>query len=104
MFLVGAAAIGFGSGALMPLSIAIRGVYFGRRNFATVTAFSMLLVTVSSGPGAVLALWAYSASANPPLLLAVIIATGLFGCVLLILAGPPRPSPSQRAAAMADAG
>ena len=103
MLLVGAAVMGFGGGALLPLSIAIRGFYFGRRNFATVTAISVLLLTLLSrpAPGTALALWAYSASANLPLLLAAIIATGVFGCVLLILAGPPKPSPSQRAATTA---
>ena len=105
MLLVGAAVMGFGGGALLPLSIAIRGFYFGRRNFATVTAISVLLLTLLSrlGPGTALALWAYSASANLPLLLAAIIATGVFGCVLLILAGPPKPSPSQHAVTMVGA-
>ena len=96
VFLVATVVVGFGTGASMPVAVAIRGVYFGRRNFATITAVSVLIVTVFRGLGSVPVLWIYSATTNLSLTLAGIIAVGVLGCVMLIVAGSPRLAPSQR--------
>ena len=37
MFCLSAALAGIGAGGRIPLTLAVHGVYFGRRNFATIT-------------------------------------------------------------------
>ena len=43
MFYLSAAIAGMGTGGMLPLTLAARGVYFGRRNFATITGLSLML-------------------------------------------------------------
>ena len=49
MFYLSAALAGMGAGGMLPLTLASRGVYFGRRNFATITGLSLMLLNLISG-------------------------------------------------------
>ncbi len=91
---VGAVASGGGQAP----SLAVYGVYFGRRNFATLASLAGFL-------GAVIPviMIAIMLRGNLPYTVvnALVIATGVasaVGAALMLWAGPPRPSPSQRRA------
>ena len=86
------------SGGQAP-SVAIYGVYFGRRNFATLASLAGVVGSVITGVMVRVMLYG-----NLPdgVINALVIATGVasaVGAALVLRAGPPRPSPSQRAAA-----
>ena len=49
MFYLSAALAGMGTGGMLPLTLSARGVYFGRRNFATITGLSLMLPNLVSG-------------------------------------------------------
>ena len=49
MYLLAVALSGIGTGGGLPLTFAARGAYFGRRNFATITGLSLVLMRISGG-------------------------------------------------------
>ncbi len=96
IFYLGAVLAGIGSGGATPLTIAIRGVYFGRRNFATITGISMLLTGIMSALAPVLIGMASDAATGAfTLALAMVAAVSAVGSIMFLMLGSPRLSPSQ---------
>ena len=95
--------IGIGSGGLAPLGFAMRGAYFGRRNFGAINGLSLFVYTVavSAGHFGAAALMTLEGTKIPALVTPAIFA--VVGAGLFLLLGNPRPSPSQRAATTAVA-
>ena len=93
--------IGIGSGGLAPLGFAMRGAYFGRRNFGAINGLSLFVYTVavSAGHFGAAALMTLEGTKIPALVTPAICA--VVGAGLFLLLGNPRPSPSQRAATTA---
>ena len=93
--------IGIASGGLAPLGFAMRGAYFGRRNFGAINGLSLFVYTVavSAGHFGAAALMTLEGTKIPALVTPAICA--VVGAGLFLLLGNPRPSPSQRAATTA---
>ncbi len=51
MFCLSAALTGIGAGGRIPLTLAVHGVYFGRRNFATITGVSHMALNLAGEEG-----------------------------------------------------
>jgi len=87
--------MGVGSGGLITLALAGRGVYFGRRNFATITGISVVpshLIQLFAPVAAGLIIefqqsWFMFSAAT--------MVVGAVGCLCFALLGNPRLSPSQ---------
>ena len=93
--------IGIGSGGLAPLGFAMRGAYFGRRNFGAINGLSLFVYTVAvlAGHFGAAALMTLEGTKIPALVTPAICA--VVGAGLFLLLGNPQPSPSQRAATTA---
>ena len=95
---VGAVASGGGQAP----SLAVYGVYFGRRNFATLASLAGFLGAVIP---VIMITIMLQGNLSDIVVNALVIATGVasaVGAALVLRAGPPRPSPSQRAATVAQ--
>ena len=99
MFLLAAALSGIGVGGGLPLTYAALGVYFGRRNFATIAGLSLFLLQTAGVGAAILAAMGMSelhelTGSHTPALVAIglVSAAGSLGFLFL---GDPRPPPSQ---------
>ena len=99
MFLLAAALSGIGAGGGLPLTYAALGVYFGRRNFATIAGLSLLLLQTVGVGAATLAVMAISglhglmgSHTLPLAAIALVSAAGSWGFLFL---GDPRLSPAQ---------
>ena len=94
---VGAVASGGGQAP----SLAAYGVYFGRRNFATLASLAGFLGAVIP---VIVTTIMLQGNLPDTVVNALVIATGVasaVGAALVLRVGPPRPSPSQRVAAVA---
>ena len=99
MFLLAAALSGIGIGGGLPLTYAALGVYFGRRNFATIAGLSLFLLQTVGVGAAILAVMAISAlhdlTGSHTLSLAAIALVSAAGSWGFLFLGDPRPSPAQ---------
>lgn len=97
MVYLATALAGAGAGGAYPLAFAANGAYFGRRNFATITAISMMIMTLNPGlsVGSVLFYLLPGTHTLPLAIIMVISAAGSAGFLFL---GRPRLAPSQRKA------
>ena len=88
--------LGVALGGSQAVRIAARGIYFGRRNFATIAATGVLLVLPFQlvAIPSLYGLYDLSGGTLAPLSLAF--AGCLIGGLGYLLAGPPEPAPSQR--------
>ena len=93
MFLVAAFVLGMGTGGRTPLTIAICGVYFGRRSFSTITSIAAVPSGIAIGvlPG----LLGLMVAGNLIWPLTALALVGAAGSVAFLFLGEPRPSPSQ---------
>ena len=84
-----------GSGGLITLGLAARGVYFGRSNFGTITGISIVPAHViqSLAPVAFASIIDFQQSWF--MFSAATMVVGAIGCLCFALLGNPRPSPSQ---------
>ena len=94
MFYLATALSGAGAGGAHSLAFAANGAYFGRRNFATITAISLMILTMSPGL-AVASILFYLLPGAPTLPLAIIMVTSAAGSVAFLFLGRPRLAPSQ---------
>ena len=77
--------------------LASRGVYFGRRNFATITGLSLMLLNLISGGAlaVVLIAWLSAITGAYTLPLAIIAVIGAVGSSAFLFLGDPKLAPSQ---------
>ena len=97
MFYLSAALAGMGAGGMLPLTLAARGVYFGRRNFATITGLSLMLLNLISGGAlaGILIAWLSAITGAYTLPLAIIAVIGAVGSSAFLFLGDPKLAPSQ---------
>ena len=97
MFYLFTVVMGIGFGGRTPLTTAIRGVYFGRSNFARITGISMIPMNIMFIVVVPYVAWMeeyITGSYTMPL--ASIAAVSAVGSVMFLMLGNPRLSPSQR--------
>ena len=97
MFYLPAALAGMGTGGMLPLTLAARGVYFGRRNFATITGLSLMLpnlVSVGALAGILIG-WLSEITGAYTLPLAIIAVIDAVGSLAFLFLGDPKLAPSQ---------
>ena len=94
MFYFSSALSGIGIGGGTPLRFAAVGVYFGRRNFGTITGVSLLVAYIGSFLGGVLWSFVLYVFGYTPAILALALATAAAALAFLFV-GDPRPSPLQ---------
>ena len=85
--------LGIGFGGRIPLTTAIRGVYFGRRAFARITAISHMPLDLLHFAAPLFAGYMRDYTGSYDLALGVVIVTGFLGSMLFLLLGQPRPFP-----------
>ena len=89
-----AALLGIGFGGRVPLIIAIRGVYFGRRAFARITAVSLMPLDLLLFASPLFAGYMRDYTGSYDVALGAVIVAGFVGSILFLFLGPPRPFPS----------
>ena len=96
--------LGIGFGGRVSLTTAMRGVYFGRKAFASITGISMLPMNAFAlGMPLFAAIWFdIKGSYDLPFILLAI--TSFLGSCLFLLMGDPKPSPSSQSAPQASRG
>jgi len=77
--------MGIGFGGRIPLVTAIRGVYFGRRGFASITAISTVPMNVIVTASAL-----FAAYINYNISFTTVAIVSLFGSISFLMMGPPR--------------
>ena len=97
MFYLFTILMGIGFGGRTPLTTAIRGVYFGRSNFARITGISMIPMNIMFIAVVPYVAWMQEyITGSYTLPLATIAAVSAVGSVMFLMMGNPRLSPSQR--------
>jgi MFS family permease len=97
MFYLFTILMGIGFGGRTPLTTAIRGVYFGRSNFARITGISMIPMNIMFIVVVPYIAWMQEyVTGSYTLPLASIAAVSAAGSIMFLMLGNPRPSPSQR--------
>lgn len=96
--------LGIAFGGRTPLTTAIRGVYFGRRAFASITGVSMIPMNVLLLVAPLFAgiMFDITGSYRVPFITVAIVS--FFGSALYLLLGQPAPLPSRRAASSMSGG
>lgn len=90
--------LGIGFGGRGPMTTAIRGVYFGRKAFASITGISMIPMNVLLLASPLFAGIMFDATGTYSLSFAVISVVSFAGSALFLLLGDPVKAPSQLAA------
>ena len=97
MFYLFTILMGIGFGGRTPLTTAIRGVYFGRSNFARITGISMIPMNIMFIAVVPYVAWMQEyITGSYTLPLATIASVSAVGSVMFLMMGNPRLSPSQR--------
>ena len=97
MFYLFTILMGIGFGGRTPLTTAIRGVYFGRSNFARITGISMIPMNIMFIAVVPYVAWMQEyITGSYTLPLATIAAVSAVGSIMFLMMGNPRLSPSQR--------
>ena len=86
--------LGIGFGGRNPLTTAIRGVYFGRKAFASITGISMIPMNVLLLVSPLFAGIMFDATGTYTASFAVVAAVSLFGSALFLLLGDPTAAPA----------
>ena len=94
MFYLSSALAGIGIGGGTPLRFAAVGIYFGRRNFGTISGVSLLVAYIGSFLGGLLWSLVLPLFGYTPAMLALALATAA-ATLAFLLVGDPRPSPLQ---------
>tara|TARA_B100000686_G_scaffold349865_1_gene444259 strand:+ start:130 stop:1443 length:1314 start_codon:yes stop_codon:yes gene_type:complete len=89
--LVYAVIYGIGYGARAPILIALRGEFFGPRNFATIMGLSQPIMVIGSFFGPIAAGFAYDIQGNYRMIFTVIAAINLVGALLVFFIEKPKP-------------
>ena len=82
---------GLGYGARAPLLIALRGDFFGPRNFATIMGLSQPVLMIGSFVGPVAAGYAYDVQGSYQMVMTVMALIILIGAVLVLFINKPAP-------------
>ena len=84
--------LGIGYGGRLPLTSSIRGVYFGRRSFASITAISMVPMNIFliAAPQFAAYMYDFTQSYSVPFL--TVAAVNFVGSFLFLILGDPKPS------------
>ena len=90
--------LGIGFGGRGPMTTAIRGVYFGRKAFASITGMSMIPMNVLLLASPLFAGIMFDATGTYSVSFAVVAVVCFFGSALFLLLEPPAAAPSQAAA------
>ncbi len=97
MFYLFSIVMGIGFGGRTPLTTAIRGVYFGRSNFATITGISMIPMNIMFIIVVPYVAWMKdSVTHSYTVPFATIGIVSAIGALMFLMLGDPRLSPSQR--------
>tara|TARA_B100000678_G_scaffold280010_1_gene276291 strand:- start:1018 stop:1689 length:672 start_codon:yes stop_codon:yes gene_type:complete len=86
--------LGIGFGGRNPLTTAIRGVYFGRKAFASITGISMVPMNVLLLVSPLFAGIMFDATGTYTASFAVVAAVSLIGSALFLLLGDPTAAPA----------
>ena len=88
--------LGIGYGGRLPLTAAIRGVYFGRRSFASITTISMMPpnILIIAAPQFAAYMYDFTESYTVPLLTVAVV--NFLGSFLFLMLGEPQPPPISR--------
>jgi MFS family permease len=84
--------LGIGFGGRSPLTTAIRGVYFGRKSFASITGISMIPMNVLLLASPLFAGIMFDATGTYTVSFAVISVVSFIGSALFLMLGPPAAS------------
>ena len=84
---------GIGLGGRLPLTIAIRGVYFGRKSFASITGLSMIPMNVMLLAAPLFAAYMFDITGKYGVSFLTIAAVCFLGSCLFLLVGNPEPPP-----------
>ena len=95
--------LGIGFGGRTPLTTAIRGVYFGRKAFASITGMSMLPINVLLFGMPVFAGYMFDVRGSYTIPFIILAALSFAGSLLFLLLGEPSEMPSPRQAATKSA-
>ena len=98
MGLVFAVLLGIGFGGRIPLTTAARGIYFGRREFAHITALSQIPLDGLHFVTPVLTGYMRDASGTYDLALIIVVVVGIIGSTLFLMLPPPGEMPVARRA------
>ena len=85
--------LGIGYGGRQPLTSAIRGVYFGRRSFASITGVSMVPVNIFLVAGPQFSGYMYDFTQSYAVPFLVVAALNCLGASLFLMLGAPQPPP-----------
>ena len=96
MVMVFAVLMGIGFGGRNPMTTSIRGVYFGRRAFASITGVSMVPMNILLLAAPLFAGIMFDLRGSYVLPLAVTAVVSFFGSGLFLFLGRPSPPPSHR--------
>ena len=96
MVMVFAVFMGIGFGGRNPMTTSIRGVYFGRRAFASITGVSMVPMNILLLAAPLFAGIMFDLRGSYVLPLAVTAVVSFFGSGLFLFLGRPSPPPSHR--------
>lgn len=91
-----AALMGIGFGGRNPLTTAIRGVYFGRKAFASITGMSMIPMNILLLAAPLFAGIMFQATESYTIPMAVVGIVSLAGSALFLFLGTPQTSPTRR--------
>ena len=86
--------LGIGVGGRLPLTMAIRSVYFGRRSFASITGISMIPMNALLLAAPLFAAYMFDITGEYGMSFLVVAAVSLLGSALFLLLGNPDPRPS----------
>ncbi len=89
--LIYAVIYGIGYGARAPILIALRGEFFGPRNFATIMGLSQPIMVIGSFFGPIAAGFAYDVQGNYRMIFIIIAAINLIGALLVFFIEKPTP-------------
>jgi MFS family permease len=89
--------VGMGFGGRTPLTTSVRGVYFGRRAFATITGISMIPMNILLVGAPAFTGWWFDATGSYTVPFTVVAAVCALGSCLFLLLGDPNPVPPQPA-------
>ena len=95
-----AALMGIGFGGRNPLTTAIRGVYFGRKAFASITGMSMIPMNILLLAAPLFAGIMFQATQSYTIPMAVVGIVSLAGSALFLFLGAPQTTPTPRPAAV----
>ena len=90
--------LGIGFGGRNPLTTAIRGVYFGRKAFASITGISMIPMNVLLLASPLFAGIMFDATGTYTVSFAVVAVVSFFGSALFLMLGDPAAAKSQAVA------